>query len=168
MSQEALNRAVRTTSRARSLGPDARCARCGCTDVTALIRPKSTKGRRRILCYECTQAQDGKRTVEDHHLLGQANDEATIPVPGNAHCVLTDLQRDHPKALRTNPERDPLIWLAQLCHSVKDVFTYCVEWLDRIADWLLALSGGLQAQFGRAWWNALDLPPFWHQEGSAT
>jgi hypothetical protein len=39
MSQESLNRAVRTTRRTRTLGPDARCSRCGCADPTMLVQP---------------------------------------------------------------------------------------------------------------------------------
>jgi hypothetical protein len=160
MSQEALNRAVRTTRRARSLGPDSRCVRCGCTEVTALVRRKRG-GHHVILCYECAQARAVRRTIEGHHLLGKVNDSATIPVPGNAHRALSDLQLDRPAALRDNPDRDPLVWLAQMCEALKEHFIYWVEWLDRIAAWLLALSQRLRAQFGAAWWTLLGLPPFW-------
>jgi hypothetical protein len=166
MGQEALNREVRTARRTRTLGPNAYCSHCGCVDPTALVK-RTRQGKRVILCYECAQARDGKRTVEDHHLLGKASDEVTIPVPGNAHRVLSDLQLDRSAALRDNPDRDPLIWLAQLCHALKDIFTYCVEWLDRIAEWLLALSQELRAQFGTGWWTALGVPPFWQQDKDA-
>jgi hypothetical protein len=166
MSQDALNRAVRTTRRARSLGPDARCAWCGWAEVTALVRRKRG-GHFVILCYECAQAGDGKRTVEDHHPLGRANDATTIAVPGNAHRALSDLQLDRPKLLRDNPERDPLIWLAQMCQALKEHFTYWVEWLDRIAAWLIALSQRLREQFGTAWWISLGLPTFWTGEAAA-
>jgi hypothetical protein len=166
MSQEALDRAVRKTRRTRTLGPDARCSRCGCADPTPLDC-RTRQGKRVLLCYECAQVRDGKRTVEDHHLLGKANDKTKIPVPGNVHRVLSDLQLDQPTALRDNPDQDPLIWLAQLCHALKGMFTYCVEWLDRIGEWLLALSSRLRERFGTTWWDELHLPPFWQQAGGA-
>jgi hypothetical protein len=132
-------------------------------------RRPTTRPRAEVLCYECAQVRDGKPTVEDHHLLGRAVDPVTtIPLPGNAHRVVSELQRDRPPELATNPERDPLVWLAQMCHALKDHLTYWVEWLDRVADFLLGLAKAQREKFGGRWWERLDLPSLWAGDEEAT
>jgi hypothetical protein len=157
VSEEAINRAVRRTRKALPLGPDARCWKCGCADPTVLHR-RGTK----IWCYECSSAQPGKTTVEEHHLVGKANDpELTAGVPGNLHLPLTDAQTDWPRAVRYNPERDPLLWLAALCLSLRDIARELVGRLEAIAQFLVQLSRALQELLGTRWWVDLGLDLFW-------
>ncbi len=153
MGQEAINRAARTAKRARVLGGDARCAQCGWTDLTAL-----TKANGQVLCYECQSVRHGRATVEDHHMLRRANDPATVPVPGNLHRSLSDRQDDWPADLRTNPERDPLVWLAQACRGLGDHLAWWAKILLAVAMWFIDLAKALQREHGATWWVALGIP----------
>jgi hypothetical protein len=153
-------------SLAGSDGPDGPDASAGAGDADPPAPPttrrRTARPRAEVLCYECSQARDGKPTVEAHHPLGQVVDpETTIPLPGNAHRAMSDLQRDRPRELATNPERDPLVWLAQMCHALKEHLTHWVERLDAIADFLLDLARKLRGLFGSRWWEYLGLVPFW-------
>jgi hypothetical protein len=151
-----LARATRASKRQRTLGPGAACEQCGWGDGTAL-----TKGHGRVRCYECRCAELGKTTVEAHHHLGRAVDPSTIPVPGNLHRDLSDRQHDWPPEVRTNPQRDPLLWLAAACLGLRDHLGWWVTWLDRIAHWLLALATALRESHGEQWGQALGVPPVW-------
>jgi|GEM_PF-1154418 len=159
MSQEEINRAVRRTRKARPLGPDATCWKCGCADPTMLHRRN-----RKIWCYECASLEDGKPAVEEHHLLGEANDPTKVGTPGNLHRVLSDAQIDWPHEVRFNTERDPLLWLAALCRSLRDIFEAVLGWLEYIALFLEGLSQALREWHGPRWWDVLgvgDLGEIW-------
>jgi len=66
-SSEATNRR-RRARRDRRLGPDARCARCGCTD---------------------------RRVLELHHIGGRKNDPKSVVVYcRNCHAIVEEKQRD--------------------------------------------------------------------------
>jgi hypothetical protein len=156
MSQEAVDRAARAAKRKRELGDADRCARCGCGDPVALV-----KGKDPAVCYECRAAEAGKGTVEAHHILGRANDPATIRVPGILHRRVSEDQRDQPEELKHNPDRDPLVWLAQGCQGMVGHLAWWVRALAGVAGWLVALSAALRREHGPAWWTALGLPPFW-------
>jgi len=158
MSEEAINRAVRRTRTARPLGPDATCWKCGCADPTMLHRPKN---KRKIWCYECASLEDGQSAIEQHHLLGEANDPTTVGVPGNLHRVLSDAQIDWPQEVRYNHTRDPLLWIAGLCLSLRDIARELVGLLEGIATFLVQLSHALQERLGTMWWVVLGLDLFW-------
>jgi hypothetical protein len=159
VSQEAINRTTRATQRARALGPDARCWHCGST-AQASLRLK--RYNRKIWCYECLAAHQGKTTVEQHHLLGKANDPVTtVGVPGNLHRALSDAQHDWPNDVRYNTERDPLLWLAALCRSLRDIGHCVVGWLEQIAQFLEELSKTLKETHGVHWWEPLGVGPLW-------
>ena len=49
-----------------------------------------------LLCYEHRAEAAGRSWSEAHHVAGRANDPTTVPVPGNEHRLLNDLQRDWP------------------------------------------------------------------------
>jgi hypothetical protein len=156
MSEEAIHRAVRRTRKARPLGPDARCWKCGCADPTVLHWH-----RKKIWCYECSNLERGKSGMEKHHLLGKANDETTVTVPGNLHLPLTDAQTDWPREVRYNTDRDPLLWLAGLCRSLHDIGEVIVGWLQCIAQFLEQLSRALHDAHGPRWWETLGVGPLW-------
>ena len=156
MGQAAVNRAARKAKRVRVTGSDARCARCRWADPTALTRSGDT-----VLCYECQRSDKGRRNVEDHHILGRANDPATVPVPGNLHRQLSDSQHDWLGGLRTNPNRDPLVWLAQGCQGASDHVAWWARILAGLAVWLLGLAAALQRIHGVTWWASLGIPSLW-------
>lgn len=151
-------RATRRQKRQRTLGTQAQCNQCGWSDTTAL-----TKVSGDVLCYECQCLAQVKATVEHHHHLGRANDPATIPVPGNIHRELSDRQYDWPVGLRTNPHRDPLLWLAAALFGLHDHLAWWTAWVDRIARWLVAFAEALSARDGERWWEALELAPVWQE-----
>jgi hypothetical protein len=99
--------------------------------------------------------------MENHHPLGKANDEATVPVPGNLHLLLSDAQSDWPREVRYNTERDPLLWLAGLCRSLHDIGEVVVGWLGQIALFLERLSAVLRALHGSRWWETVGIGPLW-------
>ncbi len=160
MSQAAINRASRRAKRTRVLGKDARCERCGWAEPTAL-----TKRDGQVLCYECRCVEDRRATMEDHHILGKANDPVTIPVPGNLHRGLSDAQQDWPQELRRNPARDPLVWLAQACRGLSDHLAWWVKVLAAVARWLVNLAAALRREHGETWWTALGIPSLWEVIG---
>jgi hypothetical protein len=151
-------RATRRQKRQRTLGTEAQCSRCGWPDATAL-----TKTGGEMLCYECQCLSQSRATLEQHHHLGRAVDPATVPVPGNVHRDLSDRQYDWPAAVRTNPQRDPLLWLAAALFGLRDHLDWWTTWLERIAHWFVALSEALAARDGERWWEALELAPVWQE-----
>lgn len=149
-----IRREARRARRERMLGRGAVCAECGWRDVHALQRVGG-----RNLCYECMLAQQGKATIERHHVIGRHNAPTTIGVPGNQHRRLSDRQRDWPPETWRNTQGDPALRLAAMCRSLKDHLECWVEWLDGIARWLEAASAALAKRLGATWWKELDLPP---------
>lgn len=143
--------------RKRVLGPDARCRQCGEPSLAAL--QQDGEG---IICYECDRARKRKRTTEDHHPLGKANDmDTTIGVPGNFHRQLSAKQAHWPEVVRNNPTRDPLLWVVAVALAVRDFAGVLTVYAQQIADWLIELHTALATQHGAAWAGALALPPLW-------
>jgi hypothetical protein len=161
MSEESIRRAVRHAKRTRRLGPDARCSNCGAVDVTVLQHHGEC-----ILCYECAAARQGKITFEEHHLLGKTNVDLTISLPGNLHREVSDRRYDWPESVRTNPDREPLRWAAGLCYGVRDLLAVLDDWLERVANWLLALSEALEEALGTRWWVTLGVDTPWGKAAS--
>jgi len=156
MSQEAINRATREAKRRRTLGEDAVCDICGWSEPTALT---TTAGTTR--CYECHDAARGSTTTEAHHVLGRDNDPTTIMLPGNQHRWLSDRQYDWPADLRSNPDRDPLLWIAQALQGLADYLSWWVASASGVARWLVLLAAALRERHGATWWTALGIPPLW-------
>ena len=153
MGQAAINRTTRKVKRTRMLGRDARCAQCGWAEAIALTLVDD-----RVLCYECQNLEYGRPPVEDHHILGRANDPATVPVPGNLHRQLSDRQLDWADTLKSNFERDPLVWLAQACQGLSDHVAWWARILARLAAWLVELAAALSREHGGTWWASLGIP----------
>ena len=146
-----LNRAIRTEKRKWVLGNDARCEACGWNDQKALV-----KTQRGVRCYECELLAQGKATSEHHHHLGRVIGPATVEVPGNIHRDLSERQRDWPAEVRSNPERDPLLWLAVAILGIHDHLAWWVDWLERISQWLIRLSQHLANRDGERWCEVTD------------
>jgi hypothetical protein len=158
MTQTDLNRAVRHARRKRVLGPDARCSRCGCTDLTALTE-RTRQGKRVILCYECAQIRSRRATVERHHLLGRVNDPSTVGMPGNLHRDLSDKQLDWPEEVRHNTHRNPLLTLAGVFYALHDVLQWLVQRWRKIADNLVKAGRWAESKGGPHWWVEAGLEP---------
>jgi hypothetical protein len=161
MSQEAINRAGRRSRKVRTLGPDAKCCTCGYADPTVLQWKRG-----KIWCYECASALQGKTTVEQHHVLGQANDSVMVGVPGNIHRALSDAQVDWPREVRYNADADPLRWIAAFFRSLRDLACWAVDRLETIALWIETLADLLLAAWGPRWWETTGVGPLWTAEAA--
>jgi hypothetical protein len=135
MNKEAINRAGRRSRKVRTLGPNARCWKCDYTDVTALQWKHG-----KIWCYECASAEEGRPTVEEHHVLGRTNDPAMVSIPGNLHRALSDAQEDWPKATRYNRDGDQLRRIAAYLRARRDVAAWEIEILEPYAQELETLA----------------------------
>lgn len=158
MSQSDITRTTRHAKRRRILGAEARCATCGWDDLTALVQTGDD-----IRCYECSCTERGKSAIEAHHHLGQAVDAATVPIIGNIHRDLSDRQRDWLKTVRTNPQRDPLFWLAAAVFGLRDHLAWWLDWIERIGTWLVSLATALTERDGERWWESMGLTPLWQE-----
>ncbi len=156
MSQAAVNRAARKAQRQRQFGAQALCARCGWDQLDALSRLGNE-----ILCYECLCIEKGKATVERHHILGRANDPQTVGIPANLHRALSDGQQDWPETVRRNVNRDPLLWIAGLACSLRDLLAWLLDHCDDIIRFLVELAGTLRGRHGATWWEDLGIAAPW-------
>jgi hypothetical protein len=148
----------RLENQSRRLGDrDARCSQPGCPehDLFALTGTAPS-----VRCYEHRVEAVGRTTVEGHHPAGKANDPTTVPVPGNDHRILNDLQRDWPTATLRNLEGSPLIRAAAALRGWLDVLwlilTRTVAWIPAALEWLDQL---LTERLGAGWWEALGWTP---------
>src|SRR5258706_2831829 len=91
-------RTKRTSTKAKTDGGSAPSP----TNTKASGPASQTNAPPRVLCYEDLLLQQGKATIEAHHLLGNANDPSTVGVAGNLHRALTDSQEDWPEESRRN------------------------------------------------------------------
>jgi len=97
-------RDIRRENRLQRLGTrEPMCANCGENDSVALTRHAAD-----IICYECQAKASNRSPIERHHPAGRNNDPFTIPIPGNDHRILSDLQRDWPQDTLRNPTDSPL------------------------------------------------------------
>jgi hypothetical protein len=156
---EAANAVVRATSRRRRVPVEAQCTICGCNDPRVLQQDGKD-----WLCYECANCARGRPTEEAHHVLPKSVDPTvTVTVPGNMHRVLSELQRELPKAVREVAPRDPLAWVITVLSAVHDFAQTAVHYMGAAIAWLLRLWEALKAQHGRDWWASLGLPGIYAQ-----
>jgi hypothetical protein len=107
---------------------------------------------------------DGKETVQQHHLLGRANDDTTesaVTVPGNLHTHLTACQREWPEPIRRNVSRDPLLVTAAEQRAYADFSRFATLQFRRRSDYLIALRAALVERYGEHWWEEFDIGPLW-------
>ncbi len=150
-------RTLREARRRRRLGPNARCTRCGATELAAL-----TPGPDGLLCYECNATEHGRAPVEWHHFIGRVLDlEMVVGMPGNVHRALDDLKGCWPEEVRKNPKRNPLLIIVGYVAAVRDVAVVLAKVCQAIIDWLLRLNVVLKRCHGDSWWSKLGLPSLW-------
>jgi hypothetical protein len=147
---------VRKATATRRAGLNAQCP-CGEKRPEALI----AKGERKI-CHECKRKEEGKTTVDSHHVFAKANSPVTIPTPANDHrAELSVAQYDWPKRTLENPERSPLLAAAGAVRGFIDYIRYLIEkGLVWVAQMLEAADAFLVERLGPQWWVGTTLEPY--------
>jgi hypothetical protein len=147
---------ARNATAARSVGISAHCS-CGETRPEALIR-----GSKPTTCFGCARKQRGYSPVDNHHVAGEANSPATLPVPASDHCaVLSVAQYNWPRETLENPDGCPLRAAAACIRGFIDYIYYAVEkHLLWIPEMLETLSTFLADKLGRKWWHNTPLDRF--------
>jgi hypothetical protein len=143
---------VRQATAKRRIGRK-RC-RCGEDRPEALIA-----GSKPMICAACQRKASGEPVEDEHHPAGDANNEATIPVPVNDHrAELTTAQHDWPKETRENPRGSPLLKAAGCVRGFIDTLYYLIKrilgWVPEMLEQLDAL---LTKLLGERWWERVGL-----------
>lgn len=147
---------ARNTTAARSVGIGARCA-CGETRPEALIR-----GSKPTICAACDRKKCGHTTVDNHHVAGEANSPATIPVEVNDHtAVLSVAQYNWPRKTLQNRDGSPLLAAAACIRGFVDYIYYAIEkYLLWIPEMLETLDTFLEDKLRQKWWHNTPLDRF--------
>jgi hypothetical protein len=147
----------RRASAALRVGRSKECA-CGEKRPEALIA-----GSYPVTCAACKRKKEGKTTMDDHHVFGNANDPTTtVPLPVNDHrAELSAAQQDWPQKTLQNPDGSPLLAGAARVRGFVDTIVYLIErGLLWIAEMLEALDEFLGQKLGAKWWCGTPLGQF--------
>jgi hypothetical protein len=146
--------ADRREDRLRALGTrNPRCSASGCeeNDPFAL-----TGADPAILCREHLAKTQGRARIEQHHPGGRHNDPLTVPIPGNDHAALSELQAQWPEETLRNPDQSPLLRIAAILRGWLDILQTVI---DRGVRWIPPALEGLDEiltdRFGPRWWEEL-------------
>jgi hypothetical protein len=139
-----IKKAVRLSRKRDRLGDDAMCHRCGESDPRCLVLRRD-----RILCYECLSCDEGRSSVELHHVAGQHNLHHSVPIDGNEHRILSDMQEDWPVDTRRNSDGSPVLAVAAAIRGWLDTLRVIIErtmgwipiFLERLDSWLRITIG---------------------------
>jgi hypothetical protein len=149
-SEKELKREIRANRKLRKLGTGSpKCARCDEARVTSLNR----RSKRVVLCYECAQEIGGRARIEEHHLADRHNDKFVVPIPGNDHRELSDLQIEWPDTTFKNPSKSPLLREAAFLHGCRDLLTIIQYRLDHAISVLEELDKENSEKDGPDWWK---------------
>lgn len=149
-SEANLNRDYRrNAAAARRLGKQAQCTRCGEDRPEALIA-----GSKPRTCAACQRTIDGRAQTDLHHVAGQNNHRATVPIPVNDHRArLSPAQYNWPLRTLRNPDESPLLEVAACIRGFIDLFEYCIEtFLKPNAAALEKYDADLVEKLGTRWW----------------
>jgi hypothetical protein len=132
--------------------------KCVCGET----RPQTFAGRKSKLCAECERKKRGRKTTDDHHVAGKANDPTMVPIPGNDHRArLSTDQMDWPKETQENRDGSPLLASAARKRGYTDTSVYLIEQLILPdAEMLETLDAYLVRTLGRKWWLKTELNQF--------
>ena len=133
----------------RRHGKSASCIRCGETQPEALIRGSNPR-----ICGRCQRRIQGKTEFDGHHVAGQNNHAAKVPVPINAHRArLSVAQFTWPSKTLRNPNKSPLLAVAACVRGFIDFFDYCIdEFLRPLPPILENIDSHLTERLGPHWW----------------
>jgi len=95
--------------------------------------------------------------IEQDHIAGRHNSEATFPLPGNAHRTKSDRMRDWPRRTVQNTEGSPLLAAAACVRGWLDILWTVAEFAERVPRLLEGLDAWLTERHGRKWWGDFDL-----------
>lgn len=132
------------------------------------------------LCYECSNVQQGRGSIEEHHVFGRGKPDSNknkVKMPGNCHRVLSTQHDRRPEVLR-HPGDHPLHRIASTVVTLGEAATafaefarlnHWPEWsirlalllaagADSVADWLLILAAKLEGRLGPGWADDLGMP----------
>lgn len=140
---------ARNATAARRVGENAQCA-CGEGRPEALLA-----GSNPTICAACARKKRGYATVDNHHVSGEANSPATIPVPvGDHRAVLSVAQYNWPRQTLENPDGCPLLAAAACIRGFIDYIYYAIDkYLLWIPEMLETLSTFLVDKLGPKWWH---------------
>jgi hypothetical protein len=142
---------------ARRVGEGRKCTKCGETRPRALI-PSSDP----TICAKCDRKERRRKTTDNHHIAGKANNEMTIAVPVTDHrAELSEAQYEWPKKTLENPEHSPLLSAAAHIRGFVDILLYLAEQLLHwIVEMLELLDTHLGQKLGQGWWKRTNLRSF--------
>lgn len=145
---------IRQAIAQRRIG-DKKCV-CGETRPLAFGEGKSK------LCVECERKKKDRKTTDNHHVAGKANDPITIPVPVNDHRARLSVdQMDWPKETRENSDGSPLLAASGAIRGFVDTVVYLLEkLLLKHAEILEKIDAYLVRTLGRKWWLKIDPKQF--------
>ena len=148
---------IREAKAERYFPENSQCA-CGETRPSAFVRKKIP-----VICYECNRKQQGKTTMDNHHVAGKSNSKTiTIAVPVNDHrAELNVAQYEWPKETRENPDGSPVLAFAGCVRGFVDTVVYLMETLLlKAAEFLEKLDAWLKSKFGPKYWAGTELATF--------
>jgi hypothetical protein len=140
----------RSAASKRRLGTKKQCATGVENRPEALISGSDPR-----TCAACQRTAQGQSATDEHHLAGQHNHAATLPVPVNDHRArLSPAQLDWPTETLRNPNQCPLIKIAACTRGSADYIQYCIDRLLLwVAEALEELSAYLIERLGPDWWK---------------
>ena len=152
--RENLEREIREEAAYERLGTRRpRCQHCGEANPFALQGSHPD-----LTCYECSSRRIDRSPIEGHHPAGRHNSPATVPIPGNDHRVLSDMQRDWPERTLRNPDGSPLLAAAAAIRGWLDILGLVVQrTVGHVPALLESLDARLRATYGDRWWEVLDM-----------
>lgn len=135
-----------------------RTPRCGWDGCERVCPFEFTGVYPRIYCYEHDALRRGRPWLEDHHPAGQNNDSRTVPIPGNEHRLLSELQYRWPRETLRNPDGSPLLRAAALVRAWEDVLYVIMVLVAQVPLYLEQLDAWLRKEIGPRWWEAMGDP----------
>jgi hypothetical protein len=111
-----------------------------------------------MLCAEHAAARDGRRLLEEHHVAGRVNRDATVTIPANLHAVLTfNQQTSWPLELLRNPSANPLARAgASIRGSRETTEATGSKFLRPTEDELADVDAFLRDRHGEAWFAEFE------------
>jgi hypothetical protein len=141
----------------RCLGDEKVCVICGESRVLALERKSNPK-----YCTECKRKAEGKTTMDQHHIAGEANHDITMSVRSNDHRArLSEAQKDWPEETLQNRDGSPLLRGAACIRGFIDTTLYLAEELLLWnAEQLEVMDAHMVNKHGLKWWLNTSLEQF--------
>jgi hypothetical protein len=109
-----------------------------------------------IYCYEHDALRRSRPWLEDHHPAGQNNDRRTVPIPGNDHRMLSELQYRWPRETLRNPDRSPLLRAAAIVRGWENMLYVVMTLVAWVPLYLEQLDARLRKEFGPHWWEVME------------